>query len=1009
MILAFFVILLFGAVEGITRNIDLLTFASGPKAGYQINGAVAGETIRASAGGDFNGDGLKDVIVNAHNSDYGGKVNRGVVYLIFGSRAFNTTALDLLNFRSGSAGIRVFGAAANDNSGVYNDGGGDINADGYDDVLIGSYSADPDGVADAGTVWVLFGHSAALPFVDIDLASVPSSYGFRIRGEAAGDWMGGCAFLGDMNGDGYGDIIVSAQSADPVSNNEGKVYIIFGKSSFSNINPATYTFGTNQGFTFSGSVSAGQLGRYLGTMGDFNGDGYADAILSYAVTGTSPVSYVLFGHSNATDFPNILEANWATSSSVGFKITGPAYTLRPFGSPGDVNGDGVDDFMLTGPGTGNYGYTYVLFGQRTGSFADITLPGYLTSSTGFSITGVSAGDYAYGTFIGDVNMDGYADIGVASPYADAQGRTDAGQGYVLYGHSSATVFSAVALSGFTTSDTRGYTIAGALAGDGAQSGFPHIARLGDVNGDGVDDVAYTSYYGDALGRADCGVAYILLSDNRYPTSQPSSQPSRQPSLQPSAQPFGQPSAKPSSQPSCQPLSSPSAQPTSQPSIDPIALQTILASPTYKVRNGFAFAVVTANGKALSWGEAVYGGDSSAVQSALQSSVTGIVGARFAFAAIRTDYSLHLWGSNETISGPAAFRDGTYQLSALIANEAAFAGVDTQTGKVIAVGAKHHGGDVLDDAYCNGYSAQLSAGVRSITASAGAFAAIKTDGTVLAWGSKYAGAGVTSGFLATLAGAKEVVASGAAFAVLLANNRVAAWGDPLLGGDTSAVVDQLQEVRHITASRSCFAAFKKDSSLVVWGYHKFGGDTSTVTAALSDNVVYVAHTFTAMAAVRTDGSVVAWGDSQAGGDASAVQSDLVGIVKVYGSGKAFAALTSVGGVVAWGRASQGGSIPAGKQAALTSGVVSIYHTDRAFAALKSTGQLVVWGQAGHGGEPSAAVEALLTSGVHTVCTNDMAFSAIKTDGSVVVWGHSTSAAVQGVLFTSTSLTQPATCA
>jgi hypothetical protein len=91
------------------------------------------------------------------------------------------------------------------------------------------------------------------------------------------------------------------------------------------------------------------------------------------------------------------------------------------------------------------------------------------------------------------------------------------------------------------------------------------------------------------------------------------------------------------------------------------------------------------------------------------------------------------------------------------------------------------------------------------------------------------------------------------------------------------------------------------------------------------------------------------------------------------------------------------------------VVSIFHTDRAFAALKSDGALIVWGQTGHGGDPSPAVEALLTAGVHTVCANDVAFSAIKTDGSVVVWGHSTAAAVQGVLFTSAILTQPAVCA
>jgi hypothetical protein len=114
--------------------------------------------------------------------------------------------------------------------------------------------------------------------------------------------------------------------------------------------------------------------------------------------------------------------------------------------------------------------------------------------------------------------------------------------------------------------------------------------------------------------------------------------------------------------------------------------------------------------------------------------------------------------------------------------------------------------VLDDAYCNGYSAQLTAGVRSITASAGAFAAMKADNTLLCWGNKYAGANVAVGVLSALVGAKMVVATMSAFAVLLSDGTVTTWGDRLSGGDSSAVAGQLREVHHLTASRSCFVAF-----------------------------------------------------------------------------------------------------------------------------------------------------------------------------------------------------------
>jgi alpha-tubulin suppressor-like RCC1 family protein len=920
--------------------------------------------------------------------------------------------LDLATFTSGSTGIRILGSAANAYCGNFGGGGGDINNDGYDDVLIGCRQGNPGGRVDAGTVWVIYGHGA--PYVDLDLASFPATAGYRIGGAAAGHWTYPCAIIGDMNGDSYDDIVVGAHWANTVTNKAGIGYILFGQSSQSNIDLATFTFGTNLGFKLTGSVSNNQLGEVVATAGDFNGDGYADALVASYL---NDYAYLLFGHSTATNFPNIVQSSWQTSSTVGFKITSTKTDTRPFGTAGDINGDGIDDIIFSSSDGSSFGTTCVIYGHRTGTFPDITLPGYATSTAGFQIIGAVSGHNTQIIFGGDFNSDGRLDLLAFSPGADPLGRTNAGMATVIFGKSPP--YSNIALSSFTTSEANGYQIFGAAASDGTNH-FPLVARIGDVDGDGVDDLAYTASNADQSGRTDAGVAYIILSTNLNPTSQPSSQPSQRPSSQPTALPSTRPSSQPTALPSRQPSSLPSAQPsaqpvstpTLQPSVNLPALRSILSSPTYRVRNGFAFAVLTSTGAVITWGEATYGGDSSSVHVSLMSDVVEVVAGEAGYCAIKADGHLVTWGVNVVTTGVDQYAAIPYVLSAgsVVANEGAFAGVDVTTGRVISIGSKFVGGDVLGDAFCNGYSQQLSAGVRSIAASAAAFAAVKTDGSVYVWGNKYAGAGAGASAedVAALGAVKSVVATRAAFAAILATGGVIAWGDRMGGGDTSAVATALSGVHHIVASRYCFVAFKKDSSVVVWGYGEYGGDTSSVAAFLASDVIFVAHTYGAFAAVKADGTVAAWGDAEGGGDASAVQSSLQDITVVVGNGYAFAALTSAGGVVAWGKEDFGGAIPPDKINSIASAVVSIHHTVRAFAALKSDGSVVVWGQAGHGGEPGAAVEALLTSGVHTVCANDVAFSAIKTDGNVVAWGHRTSVASAGVQFTAASLTQPPSC-
>jgi hypothetical protein len=986
--------------------------------GFKILGG-AGNVLgdRASTAGDFNGDGLADILFAC-----GGSRKIFVVFGRRGSSPFST--INIVDFVAGdSTGFSVYNIEPPGGGWLAASAIGDVNGDGIDDVVVGNAAVDYAGRTDTGAAYILYGRRTGIADISASSWATSTSNGFRLYGERTSDGFGTQVVgIGDFNGDGTQDFFAYAVNGDLPSNgdnNFGVIYVIFGKGTSwgTDIDMLTgFTYGT-QGFRiypFTG------LTAVPGACGDVNNDGYADVAVS-AGTGTfsgranNGGVYIIFGHSTATTFADVYLSAF-TSGTAGFLIIGavagdnlglPAQSERAHipavGRGGDFNGDGLYDLAI-----GALGKAYILFGRSgitTYSTIDLaSWPDSVNKGQRFVAQTPSAYTIRNVGSLGDFNGDGVGDIFIFN--GQQNGAT--GWGAVIFGHKNTTAYNDITFETFTTST--GFRL---LSSEG-NSYFGIHAGRGDVNGDSAPDliIAATLAYN---GGNSAGTVYVLYGQVANPTSQPSSQPSRQPTSRPSVQPASipssQPSRRPTAQPSCQPVGAPTAQPSSQPSTQPSvsALQSILASPTYKVKNGFAFSAIGAGGKVSAWGEAQYGGDAFAVQSQLQSGVVSITPSRFAFAAVTAGGSLAIWGVNTSFAGLARYRSLSYSVTSLVATEAAFVGVDGLTGRVIAVGSKHNGGDVLDDAFCNGYSAQLSAGVRSITASAGAFAAIKTDGTLLCWGSKHSGADVASGILSALIGAKMVVATMAAFAVLLSDNTVASWGDRWTGGDSFAVAGQLREVHHLTASRSCFVAFKKSSGVVVWGYGKYGGDTSAVAAALSSHVTQVAHTYTAMAALKADGTVVAWGAHDAGGDASAVQASLHDVVSLVGNGKAFVALTTTGSVRAWGSANQGGTIPMDKVTALFSGVVSIARTERAFTALKNDGSVVVWGQAGHGGEPGIAVEALLTSGVHTICANDVAFSAIKTDGSVVAWGHSVSVPVAGVQFTSSSLAAGAQCA
>mmetsp|Transcript_11673 Transcript_11673/g.19178 ORF Transcript_11673/g.19178 Transcript_11673/m.19178 type:complete len:413 (-) Transcript_11673:454-1692(-) len=393
---------------------------------------------------------------------------------------------------------------------------------------------------------------------------------------------------------------------------------------------------------------------------------------------------------------------------------------------------------------------------------------------------------------------------------------------------------------------------------------------------------------------------------------------------------------------------------------------------------------------------------------INSSAVEIVASRTAYAARTTNGSIIAWGVAAAYAGADVYSAPAVPIHTLVGNQGAFAGIDGNGG-VVAFGGSGNGNNVTE----SGYLQQLSSNVTSIVASAAAFAALKTDGSVYAWGNTYTAAGVSSESNPELMNVIQVAATRTAFAALLSSGKVVTWGSSYNGGDSSGVALALQsDVVYVLGLPGAFVAFKDNYRIVVWGHPDSGGDASSVSAQLSDTpIASIAYTSGAMIAVTRNGSVISWGKADRGGDVSAVQSQLANVTAVVGNKMAFAAISGDGGVVAWGEAVSGGAIPAALTGSLSQDVVSIRATNRAFAALKSTGEVVVWGVSFYGGSlegSSGNLASHLSSGVTLLCSNEAAFTAIKAgEGRAVAWGHSSSIPFAG-LVTGVDFTNVTSC-
>jgi len=449
-----------GAVYPVTVD-PLTTYAAWTAEGNQA-GAQLG--ISVATAGDVNGDGYSDVVVGAYRYD-NGHDDEGRAFVYLGSASgLGTSPVWSTESDQASAFFGWPVAAA-----------GDVNGDGYSDVIVGAYLYD-NVETDEGRAYVFLGSDTGLatsPAWTAESNQEGARFGFPV------------ATAGDVNGDGYADVIVGAYLFENGETDEGRAYVYLGSASGLATTPA---------WTAEGNQIGADFGSAIATAGDVNGDGYSDVIVGAErhdnVETDEGRVYAYLGSASGL----ASTAAWTVESNQATALLGSSVAAA-----GDVNGDGYSDVIVGAPFydnvQGDEGRAYVYLGSTSGLATTPSWTGESNQPTALFGRSVATA--------GDVNGDGYADVIVGADLFD-NGEADEGRAFAYLGSASGL------------SDSPVWTGEGGQVG--AQFGIS-VATAGDVDGDGYSDILVGASQLDNP-ETDEGQAYVYLGFASGPATTP---------------------------------------------------------------------------------------------------------------------------------------------------------------------------------------------------------------------------------------------------------------------------------------------------------------------------------------------------------------------------------------------------------------------------------------------------------------------------------------------------------